>query len=221
MDLLRNTVALVQVDAESQMRVSRVRAMAALRSAAKAPGFDDLLSAWHSRKSQHQQVSMLGAAGGPRMQLSTLAVSVGLDSFTKIKEAMDKMVADLKKEQEDEVKFKAYCTKELDANEKATYENTEQKEDLEALIAKLTKQIKKLKEEIATANTEIADTETAILKASQVREGENAEYQTVVADQRATQDILTKALGKLKEFYKGAKGGALLQTKQEPPVKFN
>merc|ERR1719197_1713729 len=90
------------------------------------------------------------------------------------------------------------------------------------LIAKLTKLIKKLTEEIAKATQQIADTETAILKASQVREGENAEFQTVVADQRATQDILTKALGKLKEFYKKAKGGAFAQRSvQEPPVKFN
>merc|ERR1719262_1348137 len=164
---------------------------------------------------------MLGAAGGPRMQLSTLAVSVSLDSFTKIKEAMDKMVSELKEEQEEEVKFKAYCTKELDLNEKETYEKTEQKEDLEALIEKLTKLIKKLTEEIADANNQIAETETAILKASQVREGENAEFQSTVADQRATQDILNKALGKLKAFYE-----SLLQTKlhrisQEPPVKFN
>merc|ERR1719262_1853425 len=165
---------------------------------------------------------MLGAAGGPRMQLSTLAVTVSLDSFTKIKEAMDKMTADLKKEQEEEVKFKSYCTKELNLNEKATFEKTDQKEDLEALIAKLTKLIKKLTSEIADANNQIAETEPAILKASQVREGENADFQTVVADQRATQDILTKALGKLKAFYKNAKGGALMQkASQEPPVKFN
>merc|ERR1719160_899619 len=132
------------------------------------------------------------------------------------------MVADLKKEQEEEVKFKSYCNKELDANEKSTYEKTEQKEDLEANIAKLAKLIKKLTGEIGDHNNQIAETETAILKASQVREGENAEFQTVVADQRATQDILNKALGKLKEFYKGAKGGALLQNaRQEPPVKFN
>merc|ERR1719408_496969 len=139
-----------------------------------------------------------------------------------IKEAMDKMVAELKQEQEEEVKFKTYCNKELNQNEKATYQKTEQKEDLEALIAKLAKSIKTLKQEIADANAQIAETETAILKASQVREGENAEFQTTVADQRATQDILTKALGKLKAFYKNAKGGALLQkASQEPPVKFN
>merc|ERR1719174_3258127 len=165
---------------------------------------------------------MLGAAGGPRMQLSTLAVSIGLDSFTKIKEAMDKMVSELKAEQEEEVKFKTYCTKELNLNEKQTYEKTEEKEDAEALIEKLAKLMKKLAEEIADANAQVAETETAILKASQVREGENSEFQTVVADQRATQDILAKALGKLKAFYEKAKGGAFVQKSvQEPPVKFN
>merc|ERR1719443_352917 len=224
MDLLRGTVKFLQVNTESQMRVRRSRAMASLRQAAQSPAFeaDDLLAAWHSRGAQGQKVSMLGAAGGPRMQLSTLAVSIGLDSFTKIKEAMDKMVSELKVEQEEEVKFKAYCTKELNLNEKQTYEKTEAKEDLEALIEKLTKLVKKLSEEIAAANAQIAETETAILKASQVREGENAEFQTTVADQRATQDILTKALAKLKAFYKNTKGGALLQkASQEPPVKFN
>merc|ERR1719313_3262625 len=174
MDLLRNTAGFFQVNSESQMRARRTHAMAFLRQAAQSPSFeaDDLLAAWHSRGAQGQKVSMLGAAGGPRMQLSTLAVSVGLDSFTKIKEAMDKMVSELKVEQEEEVKFKSYCTKELNLNEKQTYEADEQKEDLEALIAKLTKLIKTLGEEIAEANAEIAETETAILKASQVREGE-------------------------------------------------
>jgi hypothetical protein len=220
MDLLRNTVAFLQVDSRAQMKVRRARAVTSLRRAAQAPDFeaDDLLAAWHGRQGGG---NVLGAASGPRMQLSALAISVSLDSFTKIKEAMDKMVAELKQEQEEEVKFKAYCTKELNFNEKETYEKTEQKEDLEALIEKLSKLIKKLSEEIATANAEIADTEVAIKKASQVREGENAEFQTVVADQRATQDILTKALARLKEFYKKAKGGALLQTHQTPPVKFN
>merc|ERR1719446_1658970 len=224
MDLLRNTVAFVQVDAESQMRVRRSRAMSSLRKAAMSPNFevDDLLAAWRSHDAGNQKVSMLGAASGPRMQLSTLAVSIGLDSFTQIKEAMDKMTADLKKEQEEEVKFKEYCTSSLNENEKETYETTEKKEDLEALIEKLSKLMKKLTEEIAEHNQEIADTEVAIKTASQVREGENAEFQTVVADQRATQEILNKALDKLKAFYKHAKGGALVQkSAQEPPVKFN
>jgi phage-related minor tail protein len=120
MDLLRQTAKFLQVDMESQMRVRRTRAVASLRKSAQAPAFeaDDLLAAWHGRGTQGQKVSMMGAAGGPRMQLSTLAVTVGLDSFTKIKEAMDTMVAELKKEQEEEVKFKTYCTKELNQKRK-------------------------------------------------------------------------------------------------------
>merc|ERR1719161_71808 len=161
MDLLRGTVTLFQVNTESQMRVRRSRAMASLRQSAQSPSFeaDDLLAAWHSRGAQGQKVSMLGAAGGPRMQLSTLAVSIGLDSFTKIKEAMDKMVSELKKEQEEEVKFKTYCNKELNQNEKDTYTKNEEKEDLEALIEKLGKLIKKLTEEIGDHNNQIAETQ--------------------------------------------------------------
>merc|ERR550537_661321 len=153
--------------------------MASLRQAAQSPSFeaDDLLAAWHTRGSQGQKVSMIGAAAGPRMQLSTLAVSIGLDSFTKIKESMDKMTAELKKEQEEEVKFKAYCTKELNQNEQDIYKKNEQKDDLEALIEKLSKLIKKLEEEIAAHKAEIAETEVAIKKASQQRESGNAEYQ--------------------------------------------
>jgi len=214
---LMKTVTLLQVDSQAKARVLRSRAAAALRTAAQSPAFeaDDLLEAWQGRQGHH-------AAVGSRMRLSTLAVSVSLDSFTKIKEAMDKMVVDLKKEQEDEVKFKSYCNKEFDNNEKSTFDKTDQKQDLEALIAKLSKLIKKLGNEIADANGQIADSEVAIKKASQVREGENAEFQVTVADQRATQDILNKALARLKEFYKKAEGGALLQkAAQEPPVKFN
>merc|ERR1719183_1312438 len=83
----------------------------------------------------------------------------------------------------------------------------------------LTKQIKQLEEEIAVAKKQVEDTEIAIKKASEAREGENAEYQTVVADQRATQAILAKALKKLEDFYKKAAAAALLQ--QTPPVQFN
>merc|ERR1719326_1684024 len=50
-------------------------------------------------------------------------------------------------------------------------------------------------------------------RASEDREAENKEFQATVADQRATQAILTKALGRLKEFYEAK---SLLQTKKAP-----
>jgi hypothetical protein len=88
MDMLRNTVTFLQVDSQAQMQMRRKRAVSALRRAAQAPAFeaDDLLAAWHGREGNHETS---GVTAGPRMQLSTLAISVSLDSFTKVKEAMD------------------------------------------------------------------------------------------------------------------------------------
>merc|ERR1719263_1315374 len=104
-----------------------------------------------------------------------------------------------------------------------TFTKKEEKGDLEANIESTSKLIVTLQEEIATAKTAIADSEVAIKKASETREKENTEFQTTVADQRATQAILQKALAKLTKFY--GKKSALLSVKasakQEPPVKFN
>jgi len=215
MDLLRQTAgaSFLQLDSsvDAAQRVLRKRVVDILRKASQAPAFDtdDLFSAWHGR----------GISGSPRTQLSTLAVTASLDGFGQIKKAMDKMSADLKEEQAQEVAFKANCEKNFRTTEKETFKKNEEKDDLEANIEKLAKLITKLTEEIAAANTQIANTEVAIKKSSQVREGENADFQATVADQRATQAILAKALSKLNEFYKKA---AFLQgkTHQEPPVKF-
>merc|ERR1719296_651979 len=149
----------------------RSRAFDSLMRAAQLPDFDadDLLTAWHGR---HGPPGVSFGATGPRAQLSTLALGVRLDSFTKVKEMMDKMLAELKSQQEEEAKFKAYCIKELDQNEKDTYNKNEEKKDLEAKIAELTRLLEKLAEEIAQHKDDIATTETEIKKASQNRQQE-------------------------------------------------
>jgi len=217
-ELLAKSVTLLQEESTTSAR-ARMTAAAALRRAAQNPAlnFDDLLAAWQGRSARRPAAS----AGRPREQLSTLAVSVELDSFTKVKAAMDKMVADLKAEQEEEVKFKLFCDAEFDANEKMTYKKTEEKEDLEAKIESLAALIKKLTEEIAAATERIAEAKKEQLAASTDREAENAEYQQVIADQRATQVILKKALDKLAAVYKTQKrGNSAFLEKQTPPVQF-
>mmetsp|Transcript_18247 Transcript_18247/g.29180 ORF Transcript_18247/g.29180 Transcript_18247/m.29180 type:complete len:774 (+) Transcript_18247:55-2376(+) len=213
---LEKTVSLLQLqsvsDAASQAK--RSGAIAILRTAFKDPTFktDDLLAAWNER-----------SIGSPTNDLSTLAVSMQIDSFTKVKEIMDKMVADLKDQQAEEVKFKANCESELNDNEKTTQTKTEKKADLEADVESLTKLIATLTDEIDADKTSIADSEKAIKKASETREKENSDFQVTVADQRATQAILQKALAKLEAFY-GKKTSflslAASTSKQEPPVKF-
>merc|ERR1719261_164442 len=138
------------------MQARRNRVVASLRKAAQDPFFqtNDLFDAWHSRRG-----TILSASGSPRTQLSTLAVTASLDSFTQIKKAMDKMLGDLKEEQANEVKFKAHCDKEFDATDKETYRKKEEKDDLQNEIDRLAKLIAKLSEEIAAAKKQVADTE--------------------------------------------------------------
>merc|ERR1740138_874127 len=217
---LMNTISFLQEGREAvQLRRRRQGAAGILRKAAGDLDVetDDLLAAWHGRGGPKAS----GAAGSPKARLSTLAVTVEIDSFTEVIKVMDKMMADLKAEQAEEVQFKAYCLKEIRTNEKMNYTKTEEKEDLEAKIESLEEAIKAYEKEIEEAQAKIADNKKAMLSASQTREAENKEFQTVVADQRAAQPILKKALGALKSFYDKK---ALLQQRQgesqTPPVQF-
>merc|ERR1719277_1037398 len=125
------------------------------------------------------------------------------------------------------MKSKEYCVEELATNEKITYAKTQEKADLEGTMDTLAKRIAKLQAETKSAQEQMAETRTEIQKAGAAREKENAEFQTVVSDQRATQTILKKALARLELFYKKSSKPALLQRAaravqaQTPPVQFD
>jgi outer membrane murein-binding lipoprotein Lpp len=216
-ELMAKSVSLLQIGAVSGATEARRRARAAsvLRAAAVRPDLqaNDLLAAWRGRNTP-------SVGSGPAVALSTLALSAQLDSFTKVKEMMDQMLADLKQQQSEEVDFKAFCTTELDTNEKDLYTKEEHKKDLENRIDSLNAHIAQLDKDIAAATEQISATQVEIKKASQTREAENKEFQAIVSDQRATQNILTKALQRLQDFYKKGIGKAVL-AQQTPPVQFN
>jgi len=149
--------------------------------------------------------------------LAGLAVSVQLDAFTKIKEIMDKMVEELKKQQAEEVKKHEACKTDIDTNEDETLEKKHEIEDLESTISDLEGTLATLKEGLDAAKQQVADSHVSLKRAGEDRKAANLEFQQVVADQRATVNILNKALARLKMFY--AKKEALLQMKkkrQEP-----
>jgi len=141
-----------------------------------------------------------------------LAAQAELDAFEKVKKMIDEMVAVLKKDQEDEVKHRDFCVEEFDENEKQTLVKNNEIKDLEGLIAKSEATMKTLTEEMAALKDSIAEMQKQMKKASEDRELENKEFQTAVADQVATQQILEKALKRLESFYKKA----LLQAREDP-----
>merc|ERR1719352_846973 len=119
------------------------------------------------------------------------------------------MVADLEKEQADEVKHKDYCQEELHQNDKDKFSAENEIEDLGAKIKDLGSQIDTFKDEIAALDASVADMRLQMQRANENRKAENYEFQNVVADQRATQVILKKALDRLQKFYSDKR--ALLQ----------
>lgn len=175
------------------------------------------LSSRTVRMSQRQRelaAKMLSKAGKElhKPALITLSMGMRLHGFEEVIENIDKMKAALKEEQAEEVKQKDYCVTEFNENEKNTAEKMSLKEDLETKINDLSTMIEDLTEAISVLKDEVAETDKEMMKASQLREQQNHEFQVTIADQRATQAILKKALDRLKAFY------GFVQEGQEPPA---
>merc|ERR1740125_60209 len=174
-------------------------------------------SSMHSER--RAQASKLLSAVAQKMQnprLATLAVRVRLDAFTRVKKAIDDMVAELTKQNADEIKHKDFCVDEFNTNELQTEKKTRAKSDLTAKIEDLESTIKGLTEAIDSLKSEVAEMQVQMKRAGEDREKENKEFQATVADQRASQKLLTAALNILKGFY--AKKAAFIQAQSTQPA---
>jgi hypothetical protein len=191
-DLFSSSMSFIQVSEERKGADLRRKASALLRGAAAKAGSPDL---------------------------SILATSVELDTFTRVKKAIDDMIAQLRMQQADELKKHDWCNAELHSNEVATMKTEDKKADLTAKVEDLASTLARLTEETATAKSNIAQLQVDMQRASENRKQENMDFQSTVADQRATMSVLHTALERLAKFYDEE---ALVQAKakggQTPPV---
>merc|ERR1712083_993746 len=109
-------------------------------------------------------------------RLATLAYKVRLDAFTRVKEAIDDMIAQLLKEKEDEIKHKDFCVDEFNTNQLQTEKKEREKQDLIAKIEDLELTIKTLTEEIEALKAQIAEMQVQLKRAGENREKENKEF---------------------------------------------
>jgi len=133
--------------------------------------------------------------------LASLAVQVRLDAFTKVKAAMDKMLAELAAEQKAEYEKGEACKKELDETEDKIKVATNEKEDLDMKHTELSNELAALAADIKSLKKEVADMEVSLKEAGEQRKANNALYQQSVNDQRATIQVLNMASARLHEFY--------------------
>lgn len=151
----------------------------------------------------------------PQEQLAAMAVQVQLDTFSKVTEAIDNLVVELKAQQEEEVKQKAQCNGELRDNEKETYATNETLADITDKVSEIDESIDKLTADIKAAELSIAELKLQIKKAGEARQQESAEFQEEANDQRAVQQILSKAVARMRTAYSD-KQPALLQEDPQP-----
>lgn len=150
--------------------------------------------------------------------LSALATGVELDAFTKVKKAIDGMIGTLNQQQADEVKKNDWCVKSINDNEMTNAKTETARDDLTAKVELHGENIVALEKAILAAKASIDDLYTSLQRASEDRKRDNLDFQTTVADQTATIEVLHKALDRLAQFYDQE---FLLQTKkhqQTPPV---
>merc|ERR1719352_1646840 len=171
-----------------------------------------------AQSDRRQKASKLLSAVAHKLsspRLATLAVRVRLDAFTRVKKAIDDMIAQLLVEKADEIKHKDFCVDEFNKNQLETERKEREKADLVAKIEDLTMTIEKLTKAIDTLKAEVSEMQVQLKRAGPDREKQNKEFQATVADQRETQMLLKKALSILGDFYNKEKA-AMMQTRQEP-----
>jgi hypothetical protein len=204
-ELFGKTISFVQLSAVHQSVSS-----AAERSATQDRALDRAM----------QRIAKVAKAHKNWM-LASLAVRVRLDAFTKVKEVMDKMLVELEKQQKEEYAKWEQCKKDIDETEDSIKVAENTKDDLAEKHLGVSNLIETLTKEIADLQKEEADMEVSLKQAGEARKAQSKEFQTSVMDQRATINILNKALARLNAYYNTKAGAALLQQAPPPKPSFN
>jgi len=133
--------------------------------------------------------------------LVSLAVRVRLDAFAKVKEMMDKMLAELAKQQKDEYTKRGECQLNIDKTEDEIKVGENTREDLGIKHKSLVGTIEALQRDIAALKEEEHQMMVSLKEAGELRKEQDGLYQVSATDQRATTSILNRALSRLKQFY--------------------
>merc|ERR1719265_929663 len=137
------------------------------------------------------------------LRLAALAASVRASGhFDTVIEAVDKMIADLKKEAKDDRDHKDWCKEETFKNEQEASRYEYKISKLNGKLAKLKGQIEELEATLAQTIQQIAETNEDIEKMEDARKEAHAVFQSKKADDEGASALLAAAIESLSAFYK-------------------
>merc|ERR1719199_1107753 len=195
--LFDKTISFIQVDAVSSATV-------AMQERAKTKAVQRILMVSKAHKN---------------WMLASLAVRVKLDAFTKVKAAMDKMLAELASQQKAEYAKWETCKADIDTTEDKIWDGKVVKRDLNTKHKDVVNTLKMLNKDIDDLKNEVSEAEISLKQAGEQRKSENQLFQTSIKDQRAMVTILNMALDRLREFYEPKAVLAQVHSHANPPPK--
>eukprot|EP00930_Biecheleria_cincta_P019449 TRINITY_DN1483_c1_g1_i1.p1 TRINITY_DN1483_c1_g1~~TRINITY_DN1483_c1_g1_i1.p1 ORF type:complete len:684 (+),score=242.04 TRINITY_DN1483_c1_g1_i1:43-2052(+) len=163
-----------------------------------------------------QAAQVISKAGRSRSdsRLIGLAASVEIKGLEKVKKAIDEMREALKKEQQDEVGQKDFCVGAFANNEAKKQAAEAEKNGHSSQVDMLQIKLDSAASDASDTKGKIEATEEGLSTETQNHKKELKDFASTLADQKASQKLLKKALAKLKEFYEAKP--ALVQTKATP-----
>jgi len=142
-------------------------------------------------------------AGAPKsFNIDLLETALkGKGGFDKVITMIDEMIANLKKEQEDDDAKKEYCDVQFDESDDQKKGLEQKIKDSEAAIAQLEGSIATLTEEIATLNDAVKSLDKSVAEATAQRKSENAAFKELMASDTAAKQLIKLAINRLNKFY--------------------
>jgi hypothetical protein len=170
----------------------------------------------NSRKPTQQLVKSFLKAQGQRLGsnlLSALAMRVGSDQFGKVKKMIQDMVVKLMEEATEEAEHKGFCDTELSTNKQTRDAKSTSVDELTASLEELQATSKQLVSEVQDLSDEITSIDSAVSKATTIRNEEKAKNKATSEDATVAKLAVEKAMRILRTFYdKASQATALVQT---------
>jgi len=121
--------------------------------------------------------------------------------FAEVVKSIDIMIADLKKEQEQDLENKEQCEQDRQADTRLAASKSRDIDEKVDDIARLQAEIAEIKKDIVEKQAAIDEEQAEINKAAEIREAETSEWQTTNEDDMEALAIVKEAKEVLSDFY--------------------